>query len=110
MDKDHMIQKDGEVDPSKVDETLERMDTEKADEILGDFNEFRTYLSKRVQLGKTAGLNEEQLAKTAEKVAGYLAENVTPRNKQEQLLKELWKVGSEEEQHSLAHMLVKLAE
>lgn len=110
MDKDHMIQKNGEVDTSKVDETLERMDTQKADEILGDFNEFRTYLSKRVQLGKTAGLNEEQLAKTAEKVAGYLAENVTPRNKQEQLLKELWKVGSEEEQHSLAHMLVKLAE
>lgn len=110
MEKDHMIHKDGEVDTSKVDETLERMDTQQADEILGDFNEFRTYLSKRIKLGKTAGLNEEQLAKTAEKVADYLAENVTPRNKEEQLLQELWKVGTKEQQHGLAHMLVKLAE
>ncbi|WLR54329.1 DUF3243 domain-containing protein [Mesobacillus subterraneus] len=110
MDKDHMIHKDGEVDTSKVDKTLERMDTQQADEILGDFNEFRTYLSKRIKLGKTAGMNEEQLAKTAEKVADYLADKVTPRNKEEQLLQELWKVGTKEEQHYLAHMLVKLAE
>ncbi|KIY21491.1 DUF3243 domain-containing protein [Mesobacillus subterraneus] len=110
MEKEHIIHKDGEVDTSKVGETLERIDTQQADEILGDFNEFRTYLSKRINLGKTAGLNEEQLAKTAEKVAGYLAENLAPRNKEEQLLQELWKVGNKEQQHALAHMLVKLAE
>jgi len=110
MEKDHMIYNDGEVDTRKVYETLERMDTQQADEILGDFNEFRTYLSKRIKLGKTAGLDEEQLAKTAEKVADYLAEKVTPRNKEEQLLQELWKVGTKEQQHALAHMLVKLAE
>ncbi|MDQ0414581.1 DUF3243 domain-containing protein [Mesobacillus stamsii] len=110
MEKEHIIHKDGEVDTSKVGETLERIDTQQADEILGDFNEFRTYLSKRINLGKTAGLNEEQLAKTAEKIAGYLAENLAPRNKEEQLLQELWKVGNKEQQHALAHMLVKLAE
>jgi hypothetical protein len=110
MEKDHMIHKDGDVDTSKVDDTLDRMDSQQADEILGDFNEFRSYLSKRIQLGKTAGLNEEQLANTAQKVADYLADKVTPRNKEEQLLKELWLVGTEEEQHALAHMLVKLAE
>jgi len=35
---------------------------------------------------------------------------VTSRNKEEQLLQELWKVGNKEQQHALAHMLVKLAE
>jgi hypothetical protein len=110
MEKNHVIHKDGEVDTSKVDETLNRMDSDRADEILGDFNEFKSYLSKRIQLGKAAGLNEEQLANTAQKVADYLADKVEPRNREEQLLKELWKVGNEEEQHMLAHMLVKLAE
>ena len=110
MEKDHMIHKDGEVDTSKVDETLNRMDSERADEILGDFDEFKSYLSKRIQLGRTAGLSDEQLANTAQKIADYLAEKVEPRNREEQLLKELWKVGNEEEQHMLAHMLVKLAE
>lgn len=110
MEKNHVIHKDGEVDTSKVDETLDRMDGERADEILGDFNEFKSYLNKRIQLGKAAGLNEEQLANTAQKVADYLADKVEPRNREEQLLKELWKVGNEQEQHMLAHMLVKLAE
>ena len=86
------------------------MDDGRADEILGNFNEFKTYLSKRIELGKKAGLNEEQLATTAQKVADCLAEKVEPRNREEQLLKELWKVGNEQEQHMLAHMLVKLAE
>lgn len=67
MEKDHMINKNGEVDTSKVDETLERIDTQEADEILGDFNEFRTYLSKRIQLGKTAGLSEEATCKNSGK-------------------------------------------
>jgi hypothetical protein len=110
MEKDHMILKDGEVDTSKVDETLDRMDSDRADEILSDFDEFKSYLSKRIQLGRTAGLSDEQLANTAQRIADYLAEKVEPRNREEQLLKELWKVGNEEQQHMLAHMLVKLAE
>ncbi|MFS0638005.1 DUF3243 domain-containing protein [Mesobacillus foraminis] len=110
MEENHMIHKNGEVDTDKVDETLNRMDSERADEILGNFEEFKSYLSKRIQLGKSAGLNEEQLANTAQQIADYLADNVEPRNREEQLLRELWKVGNEEEQHKLAHMLVKLAQ
>jgi hypothetical protein len=110
MEENHMIHKNGEVDTSKVDDTLDRMTSQDVDEILGDFEEFKSYLSKRIQLGKSAGLSDEQLAATAQKVADYLAENVKPRNREEQLLRELWKVGNKEEQHMLAHMLVKLAE
>ncbi|KKK36176.1 hypothetical protein WQ57_20695 [Mesobacillus campisalis] len=110
MEENHMIHKNGEVDTSKVDDTLDRMTSQDADEILGDFEEFKSYLSKRIQLGKSAGLSDEQLAATAQKIADYLAENVKPRNREEQLLRELWKVGNKEEQHMLAHMLVRLAE
>ncbi|WP_071458535.1 DUF3243 domain-containing protein [Bacillus massilinigeriensis] len=110
MEKDHMIEKNGAVNTNKVEETMDRMDSSRADDILGNFEEFKSYLHKRIQLGKTAGLNEEQLASAAQKIADYLAEKVEPRNREEQLLRELWKVGTEEEQHKLAHMLVKLAE
>lgn len=110
MEENHMIHKNGEVDTDKVDETLNRIDSEQADEILGNFEEFKSYLSKRIKLGKSAGLSDEQIANTAQQIAEYLADNVEPRNREEQLLKELWKVGSEEEQHKLAHMLVKLAQ
>ncbi|MMZ68732.1 hypothetical protein D1872_314540 [compost metagenome] len=50
------------------------------------------------------------MARIAEKVADYLAANEEPRNSEEKLLQELWSVGREEEQHMLAHMLVRLAQ
>ncbi|MFC7372845.1 DUF3243 domain-containing protein [Fictibacillus iocasae] len=108
MENNHMMTKNQEVDTSKVEETVSRMDEGKKDEILSNFTEFKSYLHKRVQLGEKLGMDEEALAKTAEKVAGYLAEHEEPRNAEENLLKELWKVGDQEQRHKLAHMLVNL--
>jgi hypothetical protein len=61
-------------------------------------------------MAENIGLNEEYMAKIAEKVAGYLANHEEPRNREEKLLQELWKVGTKDEQHYLAHMLVRLAQ
>ncbi|GLB59966.1 DUF3243 domain-containing protein [Cytobacillus sp. NCCP-133] len=109
-EQEHVIKQDGELDSSNVSKAMDRISNERAEDILSSFDEFKSYLSERFELGKKLGLNEEQLAVTAEKVAAYLAENVNPRNSEEQLLKELWKVGDEEERHKLAHMLVRLTE
>jgi Protein of unknown function (DUF3243) len=54
------------------------------------------------------GLSEEKLAKTTEIVANYLAKHEEPRNREENVLMELWKSGSKEEQHTLSHMLLKM--
>ncbi|MDO7905688.1 DUF3243 domain-containing protein [Paenibacillus sp. JX-17] len=109
-EQQHVVNKDGEVDLNKVDNTIERMDAGRKDEILQSFDEFKSYLNKRIAIGESIGLGEEQLAKVAQKVAGYLAANEEPRNREEKVLQELWKVGTEEEQHKLAHLLVKLAQ
>ncbi|MFS0576910.1 DUF3243 domain-containing protein [Sporosarcina sp. 179-K 3D1 HS] len=93
----------------EVQKELNQLDAEKKDDILENFNRFKQYLSEKVSKGESLGLSEEQLAKTAEIAANYLAENEEPRNREQHLLKELWKVGNKEEQHMLAHMLVKLA-
>jgi hypothetical protein len=75
---------------------------------LSSFDEFKEFLSGKVSLGENLGMDEEQLANSAQKVADYLADKEPPKNSEERLLQELWKVGTEEEQHKLAHMLVRL--
>lgn len=108
-EKNHMIKKNGTVEEEKVPGTLDRIDSGQTEDILENFNEFKEYLHKRIEVGKNIGLNEEQLAVTAEKIAEYLAENVEPKNREEKLLKELWKAGNKEERHKFAHLLVKFA-
>ncbi|GGG04664.1 DUF3243 domain-containing protein [Paenibacillus abyssi] len=106
----HVIHKDKEAEIGKVEDTLNRMGSEQKDEILENFDLFTQYLGKRIEMAKKLGLGEEQLAKAAEKAANYLAEHEEPRNREEKLLQELWKVGKEEERHMLAHMLVRLSQ
>ena len=93
---------------TKVNDKLQNMSSEKKDEILSSFEGFKEYLSDKVEKADKLGLNEEQIAKAAQKVGDFLAAEEEPRNREEKLLQELWKAGNEEEQHKLAHMLVKL--
>ncbi|GGA42618.1 DUF3243 domain-containing protein [Paenibacillus physcomitrellae] len=105
----HVVNKEGELALNKVDDALNRIDEERKDEILNSFNEFKSYLRKRIELAQNIGLNEEAIAVAAEKVAGYLAKQEEPRNAEEKLLRELWNAGNKEQQHALAHMLVGMA-
>jgi hypothetical protein len=107
-EQNHMLNKDSSLTVEKVEQKLDKIPPQKLDQILGSFEEFKQYLGKRVHLGEKLGLNEETLAKAAEKAADYLAKNEEPRNSEEKLLQELWKVGDKEHRHHLAHMLVRL--
>ncbi|KAB7706138.1 DUF3243 family protein [Bacillus aerolatus] len=109
-EENHAIHKDGELRTDKVDDTLERISEERMDSILADFDSFKSYLKKRLTVAEKIGLNEEQLALTAEKIGDYLAEHAEPKNREEKLLQELWKTGTQDERHHLAHMLVKLVD
>lgn len=67
---------------NKVQNEMENVSPEKKDRILQDFEQFKSYLGDKVALGEKMGLGEEQLAKTAEVVAGYLSKknnHVMPR-------------------------------
>ncbi len=52
------------------------------------------------------GLSEEKLAKNTELVANYLAKHEELRNREENVLMELWKSGSKEEQYTLVYILL----
>ncbi|MGM0896764.1 MAG: DUF3243 domain-containing protein [Bacillota bacterium] len=93
----------------KVEEKLSNTDSKKKEQILAEFSTFIDYLGDKVQMGEKMGLSEERIAQLASKVADYLAKKEDPKNSEEYLLQRLWQVGDKEEQHMLAHMLVKLA-
>ena len=81
----------------KVQTELGKVSDETKEEILENFNQFKQYLAEKVELGENMGLSEEKLAKTTEIVANYLAKHENPRNREENILMELWNSGSKEE-------------
>jgi hypothetical protein len=106
----HVIEKDGEFNPSNVSNAIENIESEEKERILQNFESFKSYLGKRIEMAQGIGLGEEQVAIIAQKVADYLASHEEARNREEKLLQELWKVGTEEECHMLAHMLVRMVQ
>ncbi|MEW4369591.1 DUF3243 domain-containing protein [Paenibacillus kandeliae] len=107
-EQDHIVNKSGQVETDKVESVLNRISDEQKKQILDDFESFRSYLGKRIQMAETIGLSEESLAKVTQKIADYLAKHEQPQNSEEKLLYELWKVGDDDQRHKLAHMLVKM--
>lgn len=93
---------------NKVESEFSNMKEDKKEQILQNFNHFKGFLAEKVEKGENLGLNDEQLAKTTEFIANYLSRHEEPRNREQYLLQELWDSGSKEEQHSLAHMLLKM--
>lgn len=93
---------------NKVEKEINRLDSEEKDQILDNFNRFKHFLSDKVEKGEKLGLSDEQLAKTTEFIANYLSRHEEPRNREQYLLQELWDSGSKEEQHTLAHLLLKM--
>ena len=73
---------------AKVEGAINSMSEEKKEDILSSFEGFKSYLGDKVSKGEKLGMNEEQLAKTAQKVADYLAKHEEPRNREENLLHE----------------------
>ncbi|PID14787.1 hypothetical protein CSV63_11555 [Sporosarcina sp. P34] len=92
----------------KLESEVSNMGNEKKEQILQNFNHFKGYLADKVKKGEILGMNDEQLAKTTTFIADYLSRHEEPRNREQYLLQELWDSGSKEEQHSLAHMLLKM--
>ncbi|MCY8914650.1 DUF3243 domain-containing protein [Bacillus atrophaeus] len=83
--------------------------TDKKD-ILKDFEEFKAYLKKQVDLGKKFGLDDGKVIKSAAILGDYLAKHEEPQNGEEMLLQELWRVADEDEKQRLAQLLVKLVD
>lgn len=78
--------------------------------VLDNFRDWKHFLGERVKAAKQAGMQNDLINQVAYQIGDYLAAQVDPKNEQERLLKELWDSGNEEQQRTLASLMVKMVE
>lgn len=78
--------------------------------VLDNWQQWKDFLGERLEQAKNDGMSQEVINEVAYQVGEYLAEQVEPKNEQERILADLWNVASEEEQHAIANMMVKLVQ
>jgi len=76
--------------------------------MLDNFNTWKEFLANRLQDAESSGIDQQTIQTLAHEVGDYLAENVSAKNPEEEVLKELWNAASEEEQQAIANSMVKL--
>lgn len=76
--------------------------------VLDNFSTWKSFLKDRVEAASSHGMSNEAMRNVAQHVGDYLSEHVTPENKEEKVLKELWEAASEEEQRAIASAMIKL--
>ncbi|MFC4077903.1 DUF3243 domain-containing protein [Salinithrix halophila] len=76
--------------------------------VLNNFQDWKNFLNERVQQAHAVGMNDQKIADVAQQFGDYLAQGVDPKNGEERLLKELWECADEQEQQTMASLMVKL--
>lgn len=77
-------------------------------QVAGSWDAWKSQLAQAVQLGQSMNLSQEELAKRAEQVGDFLASKIDPKNPEQKVLKELWEAADDEEQRTIANVLIKL--
>lgn len=67
-------------------------------------------LGMSVDTGQAIGLSEENIDKIAYLMGELLAQKIDPANVEQEMINELWSVGSEKEQKDLAKLIVRLVD
>jgi len=78
--------------------------------VLDDFSTWKEFLADRIDVAEDHGMSNKAMTNVAQHVGDYLSKHVTPENKEEQLLKELWDAASKDEQQAIASTMIKLVQ
>jgi Protein of unknown function (DUF3243) len=78
--------------------------------VLDNFEQWKDFLANRLEQAQQQGLSQQVISDIAYQIGDYLAKQVDPKNPEERLLADLWKVADEQEQHAIANMMVKLVQ
>jgi hypothetical protein len=78
--------------------------------VLDSFDQWKGFLAQRVNQAHSMGMNNNAISNVAYQLGDYLAAEVDPQNREERLLQELWKVADDQEQQTMANLMVKLVD
>jgi Protein of unknown function (DUF3243) len=74
------------------------------------FDKWKDFLGDKVNQAERSGMSDEMVNKVAYHIGDFLSDKVEPKNGEQQVLKELWDAGSEDEQRTLARLMVKMVD
>jgi hypothetical protein len=77
--------------------------------IIKNYDTWKKFLGGRVEQAEKLGMSEDTISKLAFEIGEFLDDKVDPANHQNRAIKELWNVGDDEEKHTIAKLMVKLA-
>jgi len=78
--------------------------------VLDNWNQWKDFLGERLEQAQEEGINNQVISSLAYEIGDYLAKKVDPKTPEEKVLADLWSVASNEEQHAIASMMVKLVQ
>ena len=73
-----------------------------------DWASWRGHLQDAIKRGRDFGMSDEMIQKLSVKVGDFLAKKVCPATPEEELMKDMWEIGTKEERKTLATLMFKL--
>lgn len=74
------------------------------------WDQWKDFLADQMHRAENIGVSSETINNVATKIGGFLSKNMNPRNEQERLIADLWSVADQNEQKTIARLIMKLVE
>ncbi|MCF8566185.1 DUF3243 domain-containing protein [Alicyclobacillus tolerans] len=78
--------------------------------VLENFDRWKEFLGEQVDKAQAMGMSNDRIADVATKMGHFLSDKVDPKNAQERLLKQMWDISDENEQRTIAGIMVRMAD
>lgn len=75
--------------------------------VLDNWDQWKEFLGERLDGADGKGLTGSAVNEMAYRIGDYLANEVEPKTPEGKILADLWKVADEQEQHTIANLMLK---
>jgi hypothetical protein len=75
--------------------------------VLDNWEQWKEFLGERLDGADSKGLTGSAVNEMAYRIGDYLASEVEAKTPEEKILSDLWRVADEQEQHTIANLMLK---